>query len=222
MNFELQSVELGHVTSAGLQFPAYIWSVDAYADFTPIQKSWADTWNSLKCLRMIVDRVKDDTSAQFHVRQAVITHRFSEPGMSELARLENQVAGHIPNDSVIWKGISNTNVTVLGYVDSKRVMGHPAMRDIVTRVLLDALRHSSVSLQDTGHAQGLANAMWHSIRIDQAPDSDAELPDDVNEAFFYQKDILAQPFATFQFEENFDGTFAQLWFIEHIMKDGGL
>jgi hypothetical protein len=113
LNFKIQSTRPGRVTSAGLQMPAYIWSVGTFANFRPIQARWADTWDTLKCWRIVVDRMKNETWKQFQLRQMAITRRFSEPGVGELASLEFKVAGHIPNESVIWRGIDPQVYTYL-------------------------------------------------------------------------------------------------------------
>lgn len=171
MNFKLQTIRPGWVTPAGLQIHAYIWSVGTFANFAPIQGKWADKWDSLKCWRFTVDRLKHETQKQFHSRHLAITRRFSEPGVSELASLEFKVAGHIPDESVIWRDIDNTGVHVSRYLDSRRVKGLPAMRDILVRILFDILRCATMSLPNTKHAQALADTLWHSIRVDQAPGS---------------------------------------------------
>ena len=117
--------------------------------------------------------------------------RFSKPGVSELARLESQVTGCIPGESDIWKGINKSGVQVACYPDAGRVRGVLAIRDIMTRIISDILGYASLSLDFARYAKALDNALWHSIRADQARGSDTELPDDVNEAFFPRKDVLA-------------------------------
>jgi hypothetical protein len=223
MNFKLQTIRPGWVTSAGLQLPAYIWSVDAFANFQPIQEQWADAWDSLKCWRVVVDPMKTETPEQFQARNMAITRRFSEPWVRESASREFKVAGHISNNSVIWNGIDSTGVYVFRHLDPRHVMLSPAMRDVLVRIVFDILRYATMSLSDTRHAQGLANSLWHSVRVDQASDSDEELPDSVSEALFSHKDVLAQPHATLQLDfDHVKDTFAQLWFVDRIMEQGGL
>jgi hypothetical protein len=89
--------------------------------------------------------------------------------------------------------------------------------------VFDILRHARMSLDNTRHAQALANSLWHSMRVDQAPDSKTELPDRVDETFFAHEDIRARPFAVLQLDENqVEENFAQLWFVDRIMENGGL
>lgn len=223
MNFRLQSSRPGYATPAGVQLPAYIWSVDCYADFTPIRSRWAKQWESIKCWSISATRLKGESPGQFRARQQAIAKRFSEPGVDNLARLEFEVSGCIPKDSVIWRGIDNTDVQVRRFINARRVMGHNEMRNIVTRVLFDILRYAPSSLESAQHGRALADAMWHSIRTDQALGSKNELPDHVDEAFFLHNDILQRPSATLQLEEERDGgSFAQLWFVDRIMENGGL
>jgi hypothetical protein len=221
MSFRLQTSRPGWVISEGLQFSAYVWSVSAFANFQPIQEMWADTWDSLKCWRIAIERIKGETPEQRNAREVAITHRFSQPWAIELVSLEYKFAGHISSDSVIWRGIDNTGVHVSRFLDPRRAMHSPAMRDILTRIIFDILRHATMSLSDTRHAQGLANSLWHSVRADGV--SAIELPDAVGEALFSHKDVLAQPWATLQLDlDPATGTFAQLWFVDRIMEQGGL
>jgi hypothetical protein len=221
MSFRLQTSRPGWVISEGLQFSAYVWSVSAFANFQPIQERWADTWDSLKCWRIAIERMKGETEEQRNARELAITHRFSESWAIELASLEYKFAGRISSDSVIWRGIDNTGVHVSRFLDPRRARHLPAIRDTLTRIIFDILRHATMSLSDTRHAQGLANSLWHSVRADGI--SAIGLPDAVSEALFSHKDVLAQPWAALQLDLDPETrSFAQLWFVDRIMEQGGL
>jgi hypothetical protein len=222
INFRLQTMRLGSFTSAGLTLPAYLWSVDREVDYTPIQAKWADTWESLRCWKMIIDCKKNETTEEFRARHNALTQRFSQPGISAQAAREFRVSGQVAHSSVVWGGIDSTGVQLKRNIDAKRIKGTPKMRNIIAQVIFDILRYTLNVSEDARLAQGLANSIWQSVRIDQVPDSEAPLPDEVGDALFTHRDVLVQPFATLQLDETLDGYLAQLWFVDRIMDKGSL
>jgi hypothetical protein len=222
INFRLQRPKAGDFTSAGLKLPAYLWLVDVEVDFTPIQAQWADSWESLRCWRITVDRKKNETLEQFNTRQNAIVQRFSQPGIAQQALQEFRIFGLVPNDSVVWEGIDNAGVIVRRSIESKRVERVSEIRDMIARIIFDTLRYTLSLSDDVQCAQGLANSIWQSVRIDQVPGSEELLPDEVNDNLFSHRDVLIHPFATLQLDETADGNLAQLWFVDRIMEKGRL
>ncbi|CAN9145611.1 unnamed protein product [Alternaria alternata] len=216
-----QSTTPGSVTSDGLLLRAYLWSVDREIDFTPIQSTWSDAWESLRCWKIVVERQKSETWEQFHARQAAIAQRLSSPGVSTRALEDYRRFGNIPDDSDVWGSVDSRGVQVGRFVDPQR-FEVPEMRDLITRVIFDILRFTLTISEEGNLAQGLANSIWHSIRIDQVPGSQHELPDEVGDTLFSHIDVLTRPFATLQLEETPDRSLAQLWFVDRIMEKGSL
>ncbi|CAN9175657.1 unnamed protein product [Alternaria alternata] len=222
LNVRLQGVVPGSVTPDGLLLNAYLWSVNYEVDFTLIQSTWADAWESLRCWRMFVDRQKSETWDQYNARNGIIFQWFSQPGVSKQALEDFRKFGHVPDDSALWKGIDHRGVQLTRYVDCYRVKQVPAMQDLIARIIFDILRYTLNAFDDRALARGLATSIWQSVRIDQVPGSEDPLPDEVGDALFDHVDVLERPFATLQLEETLDKTFAQLWFVDRIMETGRL
>jgi hypothetical protein len=222
LNVRLQSVIPASVTPDGLLLNAYLWSVDREIDFTLVQSTWADAWESLRCWRMFVDRQKSETLEQYHARNAAIFQWFSRPGVSQRALEVFRQFGYIPDDSAVWESIDHRGVQMIRYVDCHRVKQVPAMQDLIARIIFDILRYTLTVSEEGALARGLATSIWQSVRIDQVPGSENPLPDEVGDALFDHVDVLTRPFATLQLEETLDKTFAQLWFVDRIMETGRL
>jgi hypothetical protein len=222
INIRLQSVQPGSVTPAGLLLRAYLWSVDRFIDFSVIRAQWADTWESLRCWRMMVDRQEYETQAQFHIRQAALGRQLSLPGISQLALREFQQLGNIPHDSVVWNGVDSSGVTMTRRLSSARIAQTPEMQAIIARILFAILRFTHGLSTSFPLAQGLANSLWQSVRIDQVPGSEDALPDEVGNELFTHTDVLTRPWDTLQIDTTLEDAPAQLWFIDRIMDHGGL
>jgi hypothetical protein len=222
INTRLQGVTPASVTPDGLLLKSYLWSVDREIDFTPIQSTWADAWESLRCWRMLIDRQKSENREQYHARNATIVQWFSRPGVSERALEDFRQFGHIPDDSAVWESIDHRGVQVIRYVDCNRVKQVPEMQHLIARIIFDILRYTLTVSEEGALAKGLATSIWQSVRIDQVPGSEDPLPDEVGDALFDHVDVLTRPFSTLQLDETLDRTFAQLWFVDRIMETGRL
>ncbi|EUC40536.1 hypothetical protein COCMIDRAFT_30544 [Bipolaris oryzae ATCC 44560] len=222
VNTRIQTVQPGSVTPDGVLLNAYLWSVDREIDFTLVQSTWADAWESLRCWRLVIDRQKSETLEQYHARNATITQWFSRPGVSQRALKDFRQFGHIPDNSAVWESVDHRGVQVMRYIDCYRVKQVPEMQNLIARIIFDILRYTLTITEEGALARGLANSIWQSIRIDQVPGSEDPLPDEVGDALFSHVDVLTRPFATLQLEETLDKTFAQLWFVDRIMKTGKL
>ncbi|KAJ8106869.1 hypothetical protein OPT61_g9257 [Boeremia exigua] len=216
----LQTVHPGRFTSKGLQLPAYLWTVDKEIDFFPMKLKWADKWNDLKSWHIGVRKQDGESDEQNDHRKKVITHRFMEPAVGRQAHQEFARHGHIPDNSTIWDGIDHRGVHVDRVLISKHFKCVPKVRNTVTEVIFDILRYIITISDDRCYAQGLADSIWHSIRVDQV--GKVELPDQVTNALFLHEDVISQPYNTLQLHEDKEQRLSQLWFAERIMNHGSL
>ncbi|KAJ8113740.1 hypothetical protein OPT61_g4192 [Boeremia exigua] len=220
INIRLQSTRAGQFTLLGLQLPAYLWTVDFEVDFSLIKFSWAEEWDSIKCWRMDLIDQKHMTADESRLQCEHFARRLNNPVFEEQARREFREHGHIPNHSMLWNGIDHRGFHVDRVVIPQRVQNDPQFRGIVAKVIFGILRFLLDLSGSNWYAQGLADSIWQSVRVDQVGDS--ALPDQVTSDLFSHEDVRSQPFDTLQLDMTQDDRLAQLWFVERIMRYGSL
>ncbi|KAI4712829.1 hypothetical protein J4E89_001804 [Alternaria sp. Ai002NY15] len=226
INIRLQTSRQGRFTAEGMLLHSYLWSVEREIDFSPIQAEWADIWDSYKCWVILFERQKDETVEQARARQVAFLQRFNQPNVATQAIQDFRRWGHIPNESSVWGNLDHTGIQVKRKLDAKRVQQVPEMRDTIAHIVFGVLRYIRYTLaasEEEGELmKGLANSIWHSVRTDQVPDSQHQLPDEVDDTLFAHPDVVNRPFATLQLDETLEASLAQLWFIDRIMQHGRL
>lgn len=193
--------------------------VDDTVDFMPIQLEWAERWNSLKCLKVKMMHIKGETPEEFEERR-------------------RQIVDHLSREDVLHKQIRNapnlghhrleerdddSGFRPVAYVDALRIEGNPAARRLVADIIFAILRYLFLNADSEPRAIGLANSIWHSVRVDAiSEDPGDELPDNVGDWLFCHPVVVDNPYALLQLDKDRGSSFSQFWFIERIMRDGCL
>ena len=229
INIRLQTGRQGQLTAEGMLLHSYLWSVDREIDFSPIQAEWADEWESCKNWVLVYQCQEDEVvGGQAHAHlMALVQRLFNQPDVTSQALKDFRRWGHIPHESSVWGNFDHTRIQVKrGEIDAKHAQQVPAKRETISQIIFAILwyiRYTLAASEEEGELmKGLANSIWHSVRIDQVPGSGYQLPDEVGDTLFTHPDIVNRPSATLQLDEMLDKSLAQLWFIDRIMQHGRL
>jgi hypothetical protein len=206
----------------GLRLSSYIWTVEDEIDLQLIKHQWAEEWQSLKCLRLIVDAHKGETRDHFLARRRSITHHFARADIMKKAKSEILRYGIVPPDSPVWAGLHPAGIQCTARLDASRVEAVPGMQLAVAKIFFGILRYLKSLSETDSRAIGAANSIWHSVRVDSVRADRRDLPDEVGDALFNHPDVIQNPFATLQLDVNRHGGYNQTWFIDRIMEHGTL
>lgn len=224
INPRIYSHALGECKSMGLALSAYTWTVDDRLDLSPLKYQYAEIWHSMKCLKLTVDRQKEESMEDFIARQGLINQHFPREHIMDQAKWEIFHHGSIAPDSAVWKGIDSAGIQVRAYLDAHRVEAVPEMQRITAEIFFSILRY--LYNLSSPHSLGVANSIWQSIRADVVrkpiPGENKDLPDHVGEELFNHPDILQTPFKTLQLDKDRGGEYHQVWIIDRIMQHGEL
>lgn len=212
--------------SCGLKlfhFPAYLWTVDAELDLTPIKIRWARTWSKMKCLGIEVDNPKDESAGNYQSRVERVRQHFANREIMHMAHEELFHTGFIADDSPVWNGIDYTGIEIKQVLIPDRVQASPEMQGIIATIFFDVLRFLFFQRDVDPRAIGVANSIWQSMRVDAAPSHyDDVLPDEVSEALFNHPNVVETPFKTLQWDKAPGDQYSQVWLIDRIMLNGTL
>ncbi|KAK1500793.1 GAT domain-containing protein [Colletotrichum tamarilloi] len=125
----------------GLHLCAYLWTVDDTLDLSPLKYQFAEIWHRMKCLRIIMDRQKEESVDEFARRKGLITQHFSKNHVRDRAKSEIFHHGVIAADSSVWEGPDAREVQVKAYLDAYRVEAEPEMQKIVAEIFFAILRY---------------------------------------------------------------------------------
>lgn len=224
INPRIYSHALGECKSMGLALSAYTWTVDDRLDLSPLKSQYAEMWHSMKCLKISVDRQKEESMDDFIARQGLINQHFSREHIMDQAQWEIFHHGSIAPDSAVWKGIDSAGIQVRPYLDAHHVEAVLEMQKITAEIFFAILRY--LYNLPGPHSLGVANSIWQSIRVDVVrkpiPGENKDLPDHVGEELFNHPDVLQIPFKTLQLDMDRGGEYHQVWIIDRIMQQGEL
>lgn len=208
----------------GLCCSAYLWKIEDadQIDLMPIKIQWEREWAEMKCLRIFVDTIKDETHDQFRSRERAVTYHFSRPGVMRAVKEELLEHARIRDDSPVWRGVDQAGVTIESHLVADRVEAIPEMQLIFSRIVFGVLRFLFHQSDEDPRTLGLANSIWQSIRVDVVDDTHLELPDTVSEALFDHPAVVETPFKTLLLDKDRDGGYHQVWLIDRIMLHGSL
>ncbi|KAK3361771.1 hypothetical protein B0T24DRAFT_724253 [Lasiosphaeria ovina] len=209
-----------NLDAPGLHLPAYIWTVTDQISLAPMKKKWAETWHRLKRFRTIVQRLEGETAEAFSFRRATASKYFATATTAQRARDEIIASGCIAPGSAIWGGLDPAGVDCRLVLEARRVEADPGLQELLAEILFDILRHLA-SLTDP-RASGVANSLWQSVRADLAHKERLDIPDEVGDALFAHVDVVSTPWKTLQLDRGRGGEYAQLWFVDRIMRHGAL
>ncbi|KAK7442644.1 hypothetical protein Landi51_09550 [Colletotrichum acutatum] len=204
--------------SKGLHLCAYLWTVDDTLDLSPLRYQYAELWHRMKCLRIIVDRQKEESADAFARREGLMTQHFSKNYVRDQAKLEIFHNGVIAADSSVWGGLDARGIQVKVYLDAYRVEAEPEMQRIVAEIFFAILRYLHGLC--TTQSLGAANSIWQSIRTDAVYGRKPDMPDLVGEQLFSHEDVLEDPFRTLQLDKDRGGGYYQAWIVDRIMQEG--
>ncbi|KAL5325228.1 hypothetical protein ACEPPN_006352 [Leptodophora sp. 'Broadleaf-Isolate-01'] len=206
----------------GIPLSAYTWTVDRELDFTPVKNQFAEVWYDMQHLRIIVDRLKGESTTAFRARQDAFTRHFLDRNIMKAAENEISSHGHIPRDSAIWSGMDSEGVHCIADLDASAIESDPTAKQKLAGIIFGILAHlNRIALLDP-QAAGVANSIWHSVRTDSVKRNGMELPDLVSSELFVQPDILMDNFSALQLDKGPGNRYLQTWFVERIMRHGRL
>lgn len=178
----------------------------------------------MKCLRVIIDRQKDESRDDFITRKRLIGQHFSKQSVMDQALWEIFRHGSVASDSSVWQGINSAGTQLKARLLADRVEAVPEMQRIVAEIFFAILRY--LHSLSTSLSTGVANSIWQSIRTDvvdkPVPSENKDLPDFVGVELFDHPDVLQAPFKTLQLDKNRGGSYHQVWIIDRIMEHGEL
>ncbi|KAI0435909.1 hypothetical protein F4803DRAFT_573340 [Xylaria telfairii] len=209
------------LTDKGLGLPSYVWQVNNQIDLFPIKYKYQSIWEELKCLSVVIDRLEKETPEQFLARKRLVTDHFSEPAVLQQAKANLFLITELPKESKAWGNIDPAGIRVTQYISAYRVQEVPWMQQIISETIISTLRFLYNSRETDALAYGLATSIWQSLRVDIV-DGREDLPDVVDEKLFEHPTVIAAPFRTLRLDINRNGEYAQLWFVDRIMRYGTL
>lgn len=130
--------------------------------------------------------------------------------------------GHIPQNSEVWSGMDPTGVYCIAELNAARIESYPVARQKLADIIFAILAHLNRLARHDPGAAGVANSIWHSLRVDYVEGSDLELPDTVCDDLFARSEVLLDSFRTLQLHKGPGNTYLQTWFIDRIMRHGTL
>jgi hypothetical protein len=205
-------------TPDGLRLDAHVWTVEDTIDFTVIQREWAEKWNSLKPLRVALKKEEGETTEEAEERQRAVVQSLCK----DLTRLQNVREAALLGCYVFEAGKGYGDVEFVASVAALPMIDTPETQRCIAEIVFAILRHLYLNSHSERQAIGLANSIWHSLRVDAVSTKAEELPDDVGDWLFSHPDVDDDPSVLLQLDETLDDSFGQAWLIERIMRDGFL
>lgn len=95
------------------------------------------------------------------------------------------------------------------------VLGSSIGRKFFSNVITSILQY----LHQNGE-WGLANSIWHSVRVDGIRGNDRELSDTVGDWLYTMPEVENDPWSLLQLDVSRENDFHQLWVVDRIMRDG--
>lgn len=220
----------GKIEPSGLSFPAYIWNVGAedMVDLMPMKVKWLEDWDSLNCLGFAVDRREKETDEELGDRRKAVMVHFAQRHIKFLARLKLMERGFSgddddADDSPVWRGLRDRRgVRVERVLVADRLEQVPEMQACFCNIFFGILRFLMDQAAGDPRAQGLADSIWQSVRVDQVNKEDPDLPDNVTEALFSHPAVVTTPFRTLALDRDSKGSYYQAWLLERVMRQGCL
>ena len=208
----------GDTGRKGLPLSSYVWKVDETLDLWAIKTKYSRQWHTMKCLRILIERKKDESAADYFSRKELITEHFYKRENMMRAMDEIYYNGRVAPYSPVWGGMDSSGTDLEVELEANRVESEPKLRDSFATIVYAILMY----LHDinTSQSRGVANSIWHSFRTGVVSSEESgpcgDLPDFVND------DPLDFRFRVLQLEKTRDGRYHQAWLIDRIMKDGFL
>ncbi|KAH0434191.1 hypothetical protein CcaCcLH18_05515 [Colletotrichum camelliae] len=191
---------------------------------TQVKAQWDWKWEHMKCLKFLFESRDKEDAAAYSLRKAIAKKHLFQTSIDKKIHLELLENGFISNDSTIWRGIEDS----IGTVDFRsvllvhRIETVPGHKSLFAEIFFGLLQHLLSISEIDSRAQGVANSIWQSMRIDVVHHEHPELPDIVSEELFRHPAVLETPFETIKLDETRDGEYHQGWLIDRIMTNGCL
>lgn len=204
--------------------PAYLWEVSPEPiDLAPVKNRWLQDWISLQGLKAEIRPQKDEDEHAFRVRKETVYQRLEMPNAIRRVKQELGMNGCISKDSAFWEGIKHYSGTVeFSLVLLSENMEKDQYQNLFAEIFFGILRFLLSLASTDPRAQGVANSLWQSMRVDVVSENHPELPDQVCEALFQHPAVRQTPFQTILLDKTRDGMYHQTWLIDRIMRHGNL
>ncbi|KAK8080441.1 hypothetical protein PG997_008259 [Apiospora hydei] len=193
-------------------------------DLSILKYQYARQWHSIKCLRAVCIRRKEESDDDFRKRTQDITQHCARGDKMNAAKWELFDHATIAPDSSIWGALDPAGVEITAYANAYRVEKDAGMQKIVAEIVFAILRH--LHGLSTPQSVGAANSIWQSLRVDvvDAPRGSGrrDLPDTVSDELFSHPDVIQCPFNVLQLDKTLEGSYHQAWLIDRIMDQGFL
>lgn len=205
--------------------PAYLWEVSPEPiDLTPVKIRWLQDWIGLHGLKTEILPQEDEDENAFRERRDTVYQRLETPNGYPYVKQELGINGFVSKESAFWEGIEEYSGTVEFSLMllSERLETIPQCQSTFAEIFFGILRFL-LGLADTDpRAEGVANSIWQSMRVDVVSEEHPELPDQVCEALFLHPAVCQTPFQTISLDKTRDGMYHQTWLIDRIMRHGKL
>ncbi|KAE9582101.1 hypothetical protein CGMCC3_g2182 [Colletotrichum fructicola] len=207
----------------GLPLPAYIWTIDRELDLSCLKEQLASYWHELKILRITVVPQEGESDFAFRARQnTAYQHISGKIDIQKKALQEIFQHGHVHKNSEVWSGVDPTGIRCTAELNVALIESDPAARQKLAGIIFVILAHlNRLARRDPG-AAGVANSIWHSLRVDYIQGLEVKLPDMVCDDLFTHPGVLLDAFSTIQLHKGPDNSYLQTWFIDRIMRHGTL
>ncbi|EXF75361.1 hypothetical protein CFIO01_02948 [Colletotrichum fioriniae PJ7] len=204
---------------------AYIWDVGFEPiDLTPIKDRWLQDWLNLSCIKTKCVRMPGEELHAYKLRQDTISERMHLP--NAMARIKRELAekGVLGNDSPFWSGIEQYAGTaeISLCLLANRLEFSPPRQVLFGEIFFGILRFLHGKAAIDPRAQGVANSIWQSVRVDAVHDDFPPLPDEVSDGLFEHPAVQRNAFRTIALDRTRTGEYYQTWFIDRIMMHGNL
>lgn len=207
-------------------FPAYLWDVGSLLDLSPIQAKWRETWLSLRQVAMTLQPLEGETLEERMLRPHRLFEHLDKGDTIKVVKedlLENSVLSEL---NPLWKEFSRAGVNIFLMPLANLVEKDNRARQVLISILFDILAFLHEEARDGRQplAQGAANSIWHSIRVDALLRGGQPLPDEVGPELFEHPDVLTRASETVRLDRSLqpNGDYYQVWLFDRIISKGQL
>ncbi|KAF8847373.1 hypothetical protein BDZ45DRAFT_754976 [Acephala macrosclerotiorum] len=206
-------------TPNGPRLRAHLWSVEDIFDFRQIQAEWEEEWTRDKLMRLQITKLEGETTDQFQRHQRLFLDYCLKKNV-----LVPQTSLQVSlGERTLYSGPHCNSDFNIEFNEDDMLRHHDqAAQRLATEIIFAILRYLYLKADSEPLALGLANSIWHSLRTDVVPRTEYELPDEVGDWLLTDPDVLDNRPELLQLDRTRDGSVAQFWLIDRIMRDGFL
>ncbi|KAM0286443.1 hypothetical protein ACHAQH_000869 [Verticillium albo-atrum] len=208
------------------RFPAYLWKVDSTIDMSFVQKNFRDDWLRLRPLCFTLRSLEGETPEDMTLRGHQLSAMFQDKDIRGAVQNDLLCTGTVGEHNPVWRMVPRAGCDISMMTLTQSIMENDDMRIALTGLLLNILLflHREGESGRQPLAQGVANSIWQSMRVDALPPGDNHLPDEVGPALFENSDMQTSADLILRLDaaQAWRGEFYESWLLDRIMMNGQL